>query len=102
MADGRVAVSTLEWAHEELSWDKHHKGQHHTEYAFPTHHVEWLLRCGFQDVLLGDRMESQEELTADKGEHPEDHLLPLVGCFSIINLGSFDCSIRISAIQTAF
>ena len=24
MADGRVTVVTLKWAHEELSWDKHH------------------------------------------------------------------------------
>ena len=24
VADGRVTVVTLKWAHEELSWDKHH------------------------------------------------------------------------------
>ena len=103
VADGRVTVSTLKWAHEELSWDKHHQSQDYTENAFPTHHVEWLLvRSVLQDILFGNRVESLKELTADKHEHAEDHLLPLISSLSLINLCSFGNGIGVRTMHTAF
>ena len=103
MAKGRVTLSTLIWAHEELSWDKHHQGQHYTENSFPAHHVERLLvRRILKDVLLGNRVESLEELTTDKHEHSEDHLLPLISSLTLMNLCSFGHGIGVCTMMSAF